>query len=161
MYKSTSLFQQRLARKPRKGSPRRIQLWRLDKSRLLLDRLDAEVAKVTPSLRKRNEPMKRIYFIRFTLLADRHHTFVKIGITSNSIDERFILDIDQYCIEVIIQSSFMPSKIAVLREAALHREFKRFSYRPLVYLRSGGNTECYTLYGKPFYRVIEIIKSWI
>jgi hypothetical protein len=160
MYKSAGRFQQRLARKPRNKLSRPLR--RFGEPKLMLNRLDAEVARATPSLRKRTESVatKRVYFVRFTLRSDPHVTFVKIGVTAYAITERFFLDLDRYDIAVICETPHLPERMALSREADLHNAFKKFSFYPKVRLRSGGNTECYLLYGKPYDRVIEIIKSW-
>ena len=90
------------------------------------------------SCRKSN--LGRLYVIR---CFSEDEEFIKIGITSKTIKERFKrVDRFPYKFEILYQEEGIPEKIFDL-EKQIHRDLKEFKYQPKILFR--GHTECFSI----------------
>lgn len=141
-----------------------------DPRRALVDRLNAEVASVTPSLRRHRENTPasaakrasrkreggRVYVVRF-LSACGRVSFVKIGVSGMELAARFQADWENYSFECLMESEWMDGRDALALEQALHHAYRRRRYRPPIPLATG-NTECYQ-FGDELNDLIEIVRA--
>jgi hypothetical protein len=182
MYKRAGRFFQGLAQRGerKEGSHRRTSILfvsvpgtRFFPQRRLVDALDAEVASVTPSLRKRqdvSDPIvsprrsraevvlgQRVYLVRFTLRTNPSVQFLKIGVSAFDLLARFQQDRQNYDFVVIAESAARGAD-ALKIEAAFHAAFIKDRTRPRVPLASG-NTECYRYTEETMKRMAEILSA--
>jgi hypothetical protein len=182
MYKRAGRFFQGLAQRDQHtlGSPKRSSSLfvetpesRLSQQRELVSSLDAEVASVTPSLRKRQDvpsPVilprrsrgevisgQRVYLVLFTLRTNRTLQFLKIGVSAFDLLARFQQDRQNYDFVVIAESEAKGSD-AFKIETAFHRAFFKDRIRPKVPLASG-NTECYRYTEETMKRMADILSA--
>jgi hypothetical protein len=84
----------------------------------------------------------KVYVIRFTHPSGL--SFLKIGITNYSVDERFSADLGRYEVALVSEIRSLRRRDARALEAALHSLFEGRSVRPPIPLLSGGNSECFS-----------------
>lgn len=90
--------------------------------------------------KKYKHPINIIYIIR---CYNDEEEFVKIGLTSKSVKERFsgLFDIP-YKYEIIKEFKYIPER-AFDKERELHRLYSKFRYTPKI--KFGGNKECFNI----------------
>ncbi len=101
-----------------------------------------------------------VYVVKFTWLADRSLTFLKIGITGNSVLTRFAADQGRYDVKIVHQATAPSRGAARSLESGLHVLFKGRSFRPPVPLLSRGNSECFSHSSDLEQRMRDLIESW-
>lgn len=84
-----------------------------------------------------------VYVVHFAWIGNPGLCFLKIGLTHNTVAERFASDADRYIVTVIHQTSGVSRRDAAILERSLHDLFAPKSMRPPSPLVSGGNTECF------------------
>lgn len=92
--------------------------------------------------KKENIPVI-VYALRFDDILGRVQSFIKIGITKQSIEARFFADAERYTITLIKQRILKSRKYALTLENALHVLLNSNKFRPEKILLSGGNSECF------------------
>ena len=140
----------------------------------IVQRLDAEVRDVTPSLRKRptiderartREPVerrtdivegRRLYLVLFTLRTNPSVQFIKVGISRLDLLARFQRDAVNYEFEIITEGERARDADAKTAEAAFHAAFLIHRQKPVVRLASG-NTECYRYTDELLRKMREVI----
>jgi hypothetical protein len=90
-------------------------------------------------IRKDSQKPCTIYLIRFTNNSTGE-TFVKVGITSRELGERFVTDKKHYDIDIIHVAEHAMSE-CVEREKAIQDRYKAFRYVPEKRLSNNGTTE--------------------
>lgn len=84
---------------------------------------------------------QRLYIVKFESKRTTEN-FIKIGISSKPINERFSTDLKNYNIELITETRYFSSSDALIVESNFHQILKEFKYNPILQLTSG-NTECF------------------
>jgi len=95
-----------------------------------------------------NLKSKRNHIVYLVKFVGKHDTFLKIGLTSRTIEERFIADRNRFKTIVIGKSPKLNYQAAFALEQALLNLFRSNRKRPNEILYSGGNTECFTYSSK-------------
>lgn len=143
----------------------------------VIQRLEAEVRDVTPSLRKRSTiderailaaskrqkraretEGRRVYLVLFTLRSNPAVRFIKVGISRLDLMARFQRELGNYEIKIIAETERARNADAVALEAAFHAAFSALRHSPCVRLASG-NTECYQHTEQNLRRMREIIEG--
>lgn len=101
-----------------------------------------------------------VYVVRFTWRADRSLTFLKIGITGNTVLTRFSNDEGRYDLEIVHQAHARSRGDARSLETGLHTLFRGMAFRPPVPLLSRGNSECFSHSPELETRMRDLIESW-
>lgn len=84
---------------------------------------------------------KRVYIVRFdSKISDE--SFIKIGVSSNSIEERFSYDLNNYRITLLRETGYYEESDSFIVESNFHNILRYFKYEPILRLNSG-NTECF------------------
>lgn len=83
-----------------------------------------------------------VYYVEFSH-KKTGYTFTKVGITSQTLNERFQRDVENFDIKLIDISKNMRFTTALKYEKAIHNLMILQKERPEIALSSGGNTECY------------------
>ena len=84
-----------------------------------------------------------VYAVKFEDLKQQAQTFIKVGITGNTIEERFLADLERYKFSLVKSKVVWTRKGALMLEAAIHELLVKHSFRPEKILLSGGNSECF------------------
>lgn len=135
MFKSTSRFWNAYRRR---GKPHT----KLVTSEMLCRGCIQTRSTIRHNRRKPTNGESRVYLVHTATKHEPAQEFVKIGVTSKPIADRFRCDEDTYQITVVALSAILPTKDALILEQAIHRAFGQSRIYPVIPLRSG-NTECY------------------
>ena len=94
--------------------------------------------------RQRDKKGKRSVSVYLFRMKTKGHdeVFLKIGI-SNSVSERFELDVVKYNLQLLCCVGGLTRREALSIEGRLHEMFSNLSYRPRFGFVSGGYTECF------------------
>lgn len=98
-------------------------------------------------------PTATVYFLK---LVEYQRIFYKIGITANSIENRFKMNKD-LCFSVILQSKDIPRGRARLLEKMLHDSLSKKRYVPLKLF--DGWTECFVLNEQDIVWVLQVLRA--
>lgn len=84
-----------------------------------------------------------VYAVKFEDLKGKSPTFIKVGITGNMIEERFLADFERYKFSLVGSKIVWGRKEALILEESIHKLLEKHSFRPEKILLSGGNSECF------------------
>lgn len=84
---------------------------------------------------------KRVYVVRFdSQISDE--SFIKVGVSSNDIKERFARDLNNYKVTLLRETEYYDEGDSLIVESNFHSILQYFKYEPILRLKSG-NTECF------------------
>ena len=120
---------------------------------------DTNIDPTEPSRKKWRTSGCSVYALKFVHLKTGL-TFLKIGITKNSINFRFEADLDRYAITTVSLVGGVNRQDASMLEKTFHTLFKKYKFIPPIPLRSGGNSECFTYTAELEASVKDLVKRW-
>jgi hypothetical protein len=95
-----------------------------------------------------------VYAVKFDDTKGIYPTFIKVGITGGTIEERFLADLERYEFSLIKSKLLYTRKAALVLEGSIHTLLTKHSFRPEKILLSGGNSECF-VYSAELEKMIE------
>jgi hypothetical protein len=84
---------------------------------------------------------KRVYVVKFESKTS-DESFIKIGVSSKPVEERFLVDLKNYKVSLLMETKYYDDCDSFIVESNFHSIMLSFKYDPITRL-SSGNTECF------------------